>query len=442
MTGLKLGLAAATAIATIGAATSAFAATEIQFWHAMGGGTTGEKVAEYAQRFNDSQDKYTVNAIYKGTYTETLTAAIAAFRAKQQPALVQVFEVGTASMMAAKGAVYPVHELMADTGKPFDPTAYLDAVKSYYTTADGKMLSMPFNSSTPVVYYNKDAFEKAGLDPNDPPKTWEGLVDASRKIMAVDGNPTCGFTTGYQSWVQLENFGAMHNKPFASQANGFEGVDTELVFNQEPFVTHIQNMQDWQKDRVFVYGGRRGDPNPLFLTGECAMLMNSSAYYGSVKDGADFNWGITQLPYYDSVDGAPQNSIIGGATLWALQGHDEETYNGVAEFLNFLSSQEIQLDWHKATGYVPITNAAYDAAKAEGFYESNPGADVAIKQLTMAAPTENSKGLRLGNFTQIRDIVNSEMESVWSGDKSAQDALDDAVEQGNALLRKFEKSVN
>ncbi|WP_404379913.1 sn-glycerol-3-phosphate ABC transporter substrate-binding protein UgpB [Caenispirillum salinarum] len=442
MNGLKLGLAAATAIATIGAATSAFAATEIQFWHAMGGGTTGEKVAEYAQRFNESQDQYEVKAVYKGTYTEALTAAIAAFRARQQPHIVQVFEVGTASMMAAEGAIYPVYELMEATGKPFDPEDYLDAVKSYYTTPDGQMLSMPFNSSTPVVYYNKDAFKKAGLDPDNPPKTWEGLVEASRKIMEVEGNPTCGFTTGWQSWVQLENFGAMHNVPFATKANGFEGIDTSLVFNQEPFTTHIQNMQDWQEDRVFVYGGRRGDPNPLFLTGECAMLMNSSAYYGSVKEGAGFDWGIAQLPYYESLEGAPQNSIIGGATLWVLQGHDDEAYAGVAEFMNFLSSPEIQLDWHKSTGYVPITNSAYEAAKEEGFYKEAPGADVAIKQLTMNEPTEYSKGLRLGNFVQIRDIINEELESVWSGSKTAKQALDSAADRGDKLLRKFEESVN
>lgn len=442
MKGLKLGLATATALATLGAATGAFAATEIQFWHAMGGGTTGEKVAEYAKRFNESQDEYTVNAVYKGTYTEAMTAAIAAFRARQQPHILQVFEVGTATMMAAEGAIYPVYELMEATGKAFDPDDYLDAVKSYYTTPDGQMLSMPFNSSTPVLYYNKDAFEKAGLDPNSPPKTWEELAEASRKIMATEGNPSCGFTTGWQSWVQLENFGALHNVPFATKANGFEGFDTELVFNQEPYTTHIQNMQDWQKDRVFVYGGRRGDPNPLFLTGECAMLMNSSAYYGSVKEAAGFDWGIAQLPYYGSIEGAPQNSIIGGATLWVMQGHEDEEYAGVAEFLNFLSSSDIQLDWHKSTGYVPITNSAYEAAKDEGFYQEAPGADVAIQQLTMDEPTEYSKGLRLGNFVQIRDVINEELEAVWSGDKTADQALDSAVSRGNELLRQFEESVN
>ena len=167
-------LGAAVAFVGMGASV-AYAATEIQWWHAMGG-ELGEKVNEIAAGFNASQNDYKVMPVYKGNYTETMTAAIAAFRAGEQPAIVQVFEVGTATMMAAKGAVYPVYQLMADAGEPFDPERYLAAVIGYYTTPEGKMLSMPFNSSTPVLYYNKTAFQKAGLDPNKPPKTWAELV--------------------------------------------------------------------------------------------------------------------------------------------------------------------------------------------------------------------------------------------------------------------------
>lgn len=411
----------------------------IEWWHAMGGGTTGAKVKEIAEGFNAAQDTYEVKPVYKGTYTETMTGAIAAFRAGQQPHIVQVFEVGTATMMAAKGAIYPVHELFADAGVAWNPDDYLDAVKSYYTTPDGKMLSLPFNSSTPVLFYNKDVFEAAGLDPNNPPSTWEALEDASRKIIE-SGAAECGFTTGWQSWVQLENFGAWHNQPIATKANGFEGLDTELTLNSDLHVRHIRQMAEWQKEGIFRYGGRRGDPNPLFYTGKCAMLMNSSAYYGSVTKEADFDFGITFLPYYGDVAAAPQNSIIGGATLWVLQGHEPEEYKGVAEFFNYLSSPEVQADWHQATGYVPITYSAYELSKEQGFYEKNPGTDIAIKQLTFNTPTPASKGLRLGNFVQIRDIINEELEAVWSGKKGAKEALDSVVERGNQLLRKFQKA--
>ena len=429
---------AATAILSWPSAT--FAATEIEWWHAMGG-KLGEKVVEIAEGFNASQSDYVVTPVYKGNYTETMTAAIAAFRAKQQPHIVQVFEVGTATMMAARGAIYPVHQLMADAGEPFDPKNYLAAVTGYYTDSDGNMLSMPFNSSTPILYYNKDAFAKAGLDPNNPPQTWPE-VEAAAKATQAAGYP-CGFTTGWQSWVQIENFSAWHNLQIGTKANGFSGLDTEFTFNSKPHVHHIGALADWQKSKVFDYGGRRSDSAPKFYSSECVMYMNSSAARAGVMANVkDFEVGMGMLPYWPDIGAAPQNSIIGGATLWVLQGREAEEYKGVARFFSFLSSAEVQADWHQFTGYLPITSAAYDLSKSQGYYDENPGADIAIKQMTLKAPTDNSKGLRFGSFVQIRDIINEELEAIWSGQKSAQDGLDKAVERGNELLRKFEKANN
>jgi len=410
------------------------AATEIEWWHAMGG-RLGEKVNEIATNFNASQGDYVVKPVFKGNYTETMTSAIAAFRAKKQPHIVQVFEVGTATMMSAKGAVYPTYQLMADTQQSFSPEAYLASVTGYYTDAKGQMLSMPFNSSTPVLYYNKDALAKAGVQP---PKTWEEMATVGQKLK--DAGYKCGFTTGWQSWVQLENFSARHNVPFASKANGFEGIDTELAFNSPLHVKHISQLAQWQKDGIFGYGGRRSDSAPKFYSGECAMYMNSSASYAGVKSSVkDFEFGVAQLPYWKDAISEPQNTIIGGATLWTLKGHDKADYKGVAQFFSFLSKAETQADWHQFTGYLPITHAAAKLTREQGFYDKNPGTDTAITQMTSKTPTANSKGLRLGNFVQIRDIINEELESVWAGKKTAQEALDKAVERGNKLLRKFER---
>jgi len=429
-------LSAATVLAVGLGTSAAYAATEIQWWHAMGG-ELGEKVKEIAAGFNASQSDYVLTPVYKGDYTETMTGAIAAFRAGEQPHIVQVFEVGTATMMAAQGAIYPVYQLMADADEPFDSEAYLPAVVGYYTTPEGQMLSMPFNSSTPVLYYNKNAFEKAGLDPSTPPKTWAELVEAAKATQAA-GYP-CGFTTGWQSWVQIENFSAWHNLPLGTQENGFAGLDTELVFNTTAVVDHVANMGEWQKTKIFDYGGRRSDSAPKFYNQECVMYMNSSASYAAVKANTpDFEVGIGMLPYYDTIEGAPQNSIIGGATLWVLQGHEPEEYKGVAKFFTYLSSPEVQADWHQFTGYLPITTAAYELTKQQGFYEKNPGTETAILQMTLHKPTPNSKGLRFGSFVQIRDIINEELEAVWNGSKSAQEALDEAAARGNQLLREFE----
>jgi sn-glycerol 3-phosphate transport system substrate-binding protein len=431
-------LSAGVALAVGMSAFGAQAQTELQWWHAMGG-KLGEKLNQIADDFNQSQDEYVVLPTYKGEYTETMTAAIAAFRAGEQPHILQVFEVGTATMMAAEGAIYPVHQLMEDAGEPFDPESFLPAVVGYYTTPEGEMLSMPFNSSTPVLYYNKAAFEKAGLDPETPPTTWDELAEFAKQTQEV-GYP-CGFSTQWQSWIHVENFSAWHNVPIGTQENGFAGLDTELTINGPLHVRHIGNMAEWQKTKLFDYGGRQGDADPKFLSGECAMFFASSAAYANIKANAqDFEFGMGMLPYYDDVEGAPQNSIIGGASLWVMQGRDEEDYEGVAKFFTYLSSPEVQADWHQFTGYLPITEAAYELTKEQGFYEKNPGTETAIRQITLNPPTENSKGLRFGSYVQIRDIINEELEAVWSGQKSAQEALDAAVQRGNELIRQFEQA--
>ncbi|WP_029042110.1 sn-glycerol-3-phosphate ABC transporter substrate-binding protein UgpB [Cucumibacter marinus] len=430
------GLAALTATLTMG---TAFAQTEITWWHAMGG-ELGTKLEEIVAGYNASQDEYTVTPVYKGTYTETMTGAIAAFRANEQPHIVQVFEVGTGTMMAAEGAIYPVYELMADTGQDFDPEGFLPAVVGYYTDTNGNMLSMPFNSSTPILYYNKDVFEKAGLDPETAPKTWGELESFANTIME-SGAAECGFSSGWISWVQLENFSAWHNQPIGTLENGFGGLETEMTVNGPVQVKHWENMKRWQDEGLFQYGGPGGgaDSAPKFYAQECAMYMNSSASRaGVLANASDFEVGFGMLPYYDDVEGAPQNSIIGGATLWVLQGHADEEYAGVADFFSYLSSPEVQADWHQFSGYLPITQAAYDLGQEQGYYAANPGSDVAIKQITLNAPTANSKGLRFGNYVQIRSIIDEEFEQLLAGSKDAQGALDALVERGNALIRDFE----
>ncbi|MEZ5846814.1 MAG: sn-glycerol-3-phosphate ABC transporter substrate-binding protein UgpB [Geminicoccaceae bacterium] len=429
-------LAAMTA-ALMAVAATAEAKTQVQWWHAMSG-VNNERVDRIAADFNASQEEYEVVPTYKGNYTETMTAAVAAFRAGEQPHIVQVFEVGTATMMAAEGAVYPVYQLMEDAGEPFDQSKYLPAVVSYYTNTDNQLLSLPFNSSTPVMWYNKDAFAAAGLDPEAPPATWQELGEAARALRE-SGLP-CGFSAGWQSWVLVENMSAWHDQPMATMANGFGGTGTEFEFQKNAIVPKlIARIAEWQKDKTFDYGGRRGDSLPKFTTGECGMWMNSSAYYGSIKEQAAFEFGIAMLPYDSEVVDAPQNSIIGGATLWVLQGGEPEAYKGVAKFFTYLSSPEVQAWWHQETGYVPITTAAAELSREQGFYEKNPGTDIAIKQLSLNEPTDNSKGVRFGNFVQIRDVINEELEAVWAGSKAPQAALDEAAERGDDLLRKFER---
>jgi sn-glycerol 3-phosphate transport system substrate-binding protein len=411
---------------------------ELQWWHAMTA-VNADRINKIAGDFNAAQSDYKVTPVFKGSYAETMTAAIAAYRAGNAPDIVQVFEVGTATMMAAKGAIKPVYQLMADAGETFDPASYLAAVTGYYITPDGKMLSFPFNSSTPVLYWNKEAFKKAGLDPAKAPATWPEMFDAAKKLRA--GGQPCGFTSAWVSWVQIENFSAWHNLPIGSQANGLGGFDTVLEFNNPTVTRHIVNLAAAQKDKSFDYGGRTTEPEAKFSSGDCGMIMDSSAAYGLFKNNAKFEWGVAKLPYYPDVAGAPQNSIIGGASLWVMAGKKPEQYKGIAKFFTYLSGTPVQEWWHEQTGYLPITKAAYEATKAAGFYDKNPGTEIAILQMTDKPPTENSRGLRFGNMVQLRDIIAEDLEGAFSGKMEAKAALDDAVSRGNALLRQFQKNV-
>ena len=409
----------------------------INWWFAHGG-RLGEKVQSIVSEFNSMQSKYKVVATYKGNYSDTMTAGIAAFRSKKHPHILQVYEVGTATMMAAKGAIKPVYEVMAESGQPWSPDAYLSTVTGYYTTPEGKMLSMPFNSSTPVLYYNVAAFEKAGLDPNKPPKTWTEVAEYSRKLIAA-GYPG-GFSTAWISWIHLENFSAWHNVPFGTKSNGFEGMDTNFVFNSPLHVKHIQSLSDWQSEKIFVYGGRRNKGNALFSSEEVAMYTESSAGYAGFMKSCKFPFRTSMLPYWEGQGGAPQNTIIGGASLWVLSGHSQEEYEGVATFFNYLSSPAVQADWHQFTGYLPITTNAYYLTKGQGVYQEKPGMETALKQMTLNKPTQNSRGLRFGNFVQMRAIMYDTLEAIFSGKTDAEKGLGEAVGKGNKLLRKFESA--
>ena len=414
----------------------AHAKTTITFWHGMGG-ELGEITDKLISDFNASQDKYEVKGTYKGNYDEAMTAAIAAYRAKQHPNLIQIFEVGTTSMMA--GPIRPVADVMEAAGTPLDTSKLLGSVASYYSSSDGKLIAMPFNASTTVLYYNKDAIKKAGGDPDNFPKTWPEVAELAKKIKD-SGACKYGFTTGWQSWVQLESFSAWHNVPYATKDNGYGGLDAKLLFNSPLHIKHIDFLAKMVKDGVMTYVGRKSEAINAFTSGEAGILTNSSGSYSAVKAGAKFDWGVTVLPYWPDVQGAPQNTVIGGAAIWVMAGHSKDAEKGAAAFMNYLLQPEVQAKFHQQTGYVPVTLAGYELTKSQGFYDQNPGTDVAVKALSDKRPTLNTLGLRLGNFVQIRNIVDEELEGVWSGKQDAKTALNKAVERGNAELRRFEKA--
>ncbi len=413
---------------------AAEAKVEISFWHAMSGDLE-KALNELVALYNKSQDKFTVKPVFKGDYTETLNAAIAAYRGGKQPNIVQVFEVGTQTMMSSQ-AIIPVQDLMTESGIKINWADFVAPVLSYYKDKDGKLMSMPFNSSSPIMYYNKELLQKAGI--KNPPKTWQELYKFSAQ--AVKAGAPCGLVVGWQPWVLIENFSAIQDIPFASLNNGYGGTNAELKFNSPEVIKNIDTLQGMMKSKAFTYEGRRTDPAQIaFSSGKCAFFMDSSGTIGTLKAANKFPWAAAPLPFNEGVK--PKNSIIGGATIWVFKGHPTEENKAVADFIRFLGQVPAQEQWHKATGYLPITKTAYKKLKKDGYYKINPEQEIAVLQLTRSEPGPNSRGIRLGGFTQVREIMDEEMEKIWAGKSSAKEGLNNAVERGNRVLQQFAKST-
>ncbi|MBP0494798.1 sn-glycerol-3-phosphate ABC transporter substrate-binding protein UgpB [Roseomonas indoligenes] len=435
--------AGALALASLSAPFSARAQqpVEIQFWHGLSQ-PAGGLLEKIATDFNASQAQYRVVPTFRGSYPETAVAAIAAFRAGTAPHIVQMFEVGTGTMMSAGRAIKPLHEIIAETGVAIDTRDFIGPVAGYYSTADGKMMALPFNSSTAITFYNKDMFQRAGLDVNSFPATWEGVEQAARKLKAA--GIECPMTTSWPSWLMVEELLAIHDVPLASKANGFEGLDTQLNLTNPLLVRHLTNLVNWQKEGLFRYGGRDSTADPMFPAGQCAISFASSGLRGRIEREAQFKWGAAMLPFYEGT--RPRNSIIGGAAFWVMQRgpntqRSPQELRGVAEFFRYATSPAVMAQWHQDTGYVPVTRAAYEASKAAGFYGRNPGADVPIEQMLRGGdPTPNSRGIRLGGFIEIRNIVQEEMERAFQGQATPEQALQSANTRGNQVLGNFERA--
>ncbi len=409
---------------------SASAKAQIVFWHSNTG-INQERINDLTRKFNSTQSEYEVKAVYKGSYPETLTAAIAAYRAKTHPQILQAQEVATQTMLSS-GAIYPVYQLMEDQGIKIDWQDYISAVKTYYSKG-GNLYSMPFNSSTPILYYNKTILEKAGINAQKPPATFEE-IEKMAKAAVSSGATKIGFTVSWPSWTLMENMHTWNDQPFADNQNGFTGLATQLKINGKLGLQIMELLARWQKEGVFTYSGRGSRGDQATINGEAAISLASTTLVGTLSKSAKFNWGTGYLP---KLSGYPQgNSIIGGASLWIMKGHNKEQYKGVAKFLEFLGNTEQQAWWHANTGYFPVTRAAIKALP-EDHFRKNPNLWTAFAQITSGKTTANSQGIRLGNFVAIRDVIEEEMENVLSGKKPPKQGLDDAVKRGNKTLKEF-----
>lgn len=413
------------------------AVIDIVFWHAYEGFIL-DKFKEIVDDFNHQSTAYRISLVYKGNYTETYDAGVAAFATGQHPHILFVSEVATQTMMLDSHMFKPVDSLMRQYYKKFDPDVYIDAVRDFYSSSMGEMFSLPWNASTGILFYNKKIFEEAGLNPECPPKTWPELEKTGIQLVKSGYQ---GFVTAWPAAYHLEHQAALHNLPFATLENGYCGLGARLIFNHPYIVRHMQKLAEWQKNGIFSYQGRFStEPEKAFAEGKCGILMNGANRYPILKKMSKDPIGVGFLPYWPDIVDSPYRLNIGGGSFWVLAGFDDSIYRGIAQFFSFLSQAEVQAYWHQQTGYLPITEAAYYLSKKKGFYKNNPAAEIAVLEVLHRKGTPYTNGIRLGNYPTVRELLIDYLEKVFNGEMTPKEALDAAVAEGNKVLEDFEKA--
>jgi len=403
----------------------------ITFWHAMSGSRLGV-VESIVDSFNASHPNIEVKPLFTGSYAETLTKYIAAYPTGTAPNIVQVYEVGTQTMIDSN-AITPVYKIPEMLGESWDWAQYVIPITHYYSV-DENLWSMPFNSSTAMLYYNKDIFKAAGLDPNKPPTTWKEMEEYGEKILA-SGVVNHVYSTGWPAWI-FEQMLAYHNHLYADNDNGRAGLATKVVFNDDFGYKIFDTWVRLQKKGIYIYGGAEYSANSAFKAGQIAMLIQSTSSLAGILKKAEFKVGTSFLPRFE---GYPVgNSVIGGGSLWVTKGQSEEELRGVWELLKYLGQKDIAIQWHKGTGYFPVSGAALKSLLDEGWFSADQTFLTAFLQiLSGRRDTAASTGVRLGPFVAMREIFRSDFEKALAGELSPKNALDEAAEKMNALLKDY-----
>ncbi|MBI4742013.1 MAG: extracellular solute-binding protein [Betaproteobacteria bacterium] len=398
----------AQAFAVAGFAAPTPARTEIEFSHQLDE-ERAERVEKLVERFNGQQKEYQLKLVRRveGDAPKHINLVV---------------NEELARFMNNRAKFKPLHELMHEAKEPLDGGKLSPELRAGISDAKGRLIALPVALSTPVLYINKTAFRKAGLDPEKPPKTWWETQQAADKLF--DAGSPCPYTTSWPAWVHIDNLSAW---------NGADVADAKgrLNFNGLVQIKHIAMLSSWYKSRFFAYFGRRDEADRRFAAGDCGMLTSSSSLYATLNDNKTFETGVSSLPYHDDVRGAPHHTLADGASLWVGGGKKPAEYKGVARFISFLLGPETQVELTTAGGFLPMTPVARAVGRSRLLKADMAGLDIAYVQLQGKG---SPRGLRVSQIEPVRMIVEEELEAVWSDKKPAKEALDTAVLRGNAVL--------
>lgn len=406
---------------------------KVVWWHSMSG-ELGKAVDKLVADFNASQKNVQVEAIFQGTYDESINKMKAAMDTKSGPSLIQVYEIGSRFMIDSK-AITPMQKFI-DADK-FDLSQLEENITSYYSM-DGKLNSMPFNTSNPILYYNKDMFKAAGLDPEKPPVTYEDIQVAA-KALAKDGK--FGSSFAIYGWF-FEQFFANQGAEYLNNGNGRTSPATESLVNSDAGVKTLTWWKEMIDAKTMTNLGRKSDDTKkAFAAGQIAMTLDSTASLRGIVSAAEgkFQVGTGFLP--KPADAKEGGVVVGGASLYILNNKTEAEQQGAWEFIKFLTSPESQAYWHVNTGYFPITKKAYDQQIVKDNLAKYPQFKTAIDQLHATKANKATQGAVMGIFPEARQVVEGAIEEALNGKKSPKDALDGAAKTITDKLVQYNKTV-
>jgi len=384
---------------------------EIVLRHALTG-KAQDALATLVLRFNDEQKG-------KGRVMLQDLRGISEPVRHQLPHMALLDDDDSSEFFGSRPRFKPLFQVMPLAGEKLDAKRFFPLIADAVDDLAGRIQALPLGMSLPVLMWNKNAYRKAGLNPEKPPKTWWEVQERAGKLF--DAGVKCPLTSSRFTWVHLENLSSQHGEPISVREKN--GV-TKVSLNRLIDVKHIALLSSWYKSSYFLYFGPGAEADRKFISGECAMFTGESGLYAeAVHSGLDV--GVAELPYYDDVrDATPSKVLPDGAGLWVLTGLKKPEYHLAARFVSFMLRPQVQVEWVRATGYLPMTPVAIEMLKHAGV--SPTLLDAATRRLTerTGATTRTKHGAGLG---QAREIINEEIASVWANTKPAKEALDTAM---------------
>ncbi|MCM3339646.1 ABC transporter substrate-binding protein [Paenibacillus sp. MER TA 81-3] len=403
---------------------------KVTFWHAMSG-ASGELISKMADDYNKKQDKYEVDAIFQGSYEESLTKLKTVGGTSEAPTLMQVQEIGT-KYMVNSGYVQPVQDFI-DKDK-FDLSQWEENILSYYQI-DGKLYSFPFNTSNAILIYNKDKFKEAGLDPENPPNTF-GEIRAAANKLTNDANNEKGFALLVYGWF-IEQLIANQGADFVDNGNGRDGLATKSLLDSPESLGIFEWLNDMNKEGTLGnYGRKWDDIRAAFSAGKVAMYLDSTAGIAGVMKASPFEVGTGFLPTPDGKE--PNGVIVGGASLWLMNSVAEEEKEGAWDFTKYVTEPAVQAEWAAGTGYFPITKAAHEEKLLRDKYAEAPPFLTTVKQLQLTKPGTATRGALISVFPETRNEVATSIEKLYQGDEPKK-VVDELTAKVNKLIEEDNK---